>query len=219
MIQPLQHSLVKTGQPSRPMTTAIILLQAALLSLILTACGTGSRDNEVIISVEDQKMLLINKGKPVKTYPVSTSKFGLGSKNGSMCTPLGHMEVAKKIGSGAPSGAVFKSRKPTGEVLRVNAPGRDPIVSRILWLSGKQGGNRNTFSRLIYIHGTPEERHIGYKASYGCIRMKSRDVIHVYRRLAVGSKVHIIRGPLSSNAIANHSYAAQKEGYLPAAGN
>ena len=219
MIEALQHSLGKTGSESRPMTTAIILLQVTLLSLVLTACSSGSRDNEVIISVEDQKMLLVNKGKPVRTYPVSTSKFGLGSKNGSMCTPLGHMEVAKKIGGGAPVGTVFKSRKRTGEILRVNAPGRDPIVSRILWLNGKQGGNRNTFSRLIYIHGTPEERHIGYKASYGCIRMKSRDVIHVYRQLAVGSKVHIIRGPLSSNAIASHSYAARKEGYLPAAGN
>jgi hypothetical protein len=100
-------------------------------------------------------MLLVRDGKPVKTYPVSTSKFGIGSERGSNRTPLGRLEVARKIGDGAPTGMVFKSRRATGEVLKPNAPGRDPIVSRILWLHGTEGHNRNTFGRCVYIHGTP----------------------------------------------------------------
>ena len=193
-------------------------LSAIALAFFLNSCGNATPRKGVIISVKDQKMLLVNDGAPVKVYGISTSKFGLGSRKGSSRTPLGRMEVAKKIGKGAPSGAVFKSRRRTGEVIRPNAPGRDPIVSRILWLKGKQSGNRNTFGRFIYIHGTPEERHIGHPASYGCIRMKSRDVIDLYRHLAVGSKVNIIRGSLIGTR-EGKTYAASHEGYLPAAGN
>ncbi|MBT8036947.1 MAG: L,D-transpeptidase [Verrucomicrobiae bacterium] len=186
--------------------------------LCLTSCGQGDPRNGVIISVKDQKMLLVHNGAPVKTYGVSTSKFGLGSRRGSLHTPLGRMEVARKIGSGAPSGAVFKSRRRTGEVIKVNAPGRDPIVSRIIWLRGKQSRNRNTYARYIYIHGTPEERNIGHPASYGCIRMKSRDIIDLYRQLAIGSGVNIIRRSLM-HTNAGRDYAARNESYLPAAGN
>lgn len=195
-----------------------LLIICGCCSIFLSSCGNSGRHNSVIISVKDQKMLLLEKGEPVKTYPVSTSKFGLGNQRGSKRTPLGKMEVARKIGRGAPSGAVFKSRRRTGEVLRPNAPGRDPIVTRILWLRGKQLHNRNTYSRYIYIHGTPEERNIGHPASYGCIRMKSRHIIDLYRKLGVGSKVRIIRGSLYETH-AGRIYAARHEGYLPAAGN
>lgn len=217
-MEPLLRSLGKIRDQVKCLNKFIIEALACFVFLFLAACGSGSIDNAVIISVKDQKMLLINKGKPVKTYPVSTSKFGLGNTRGSMCTPLGHMEIAGKIGRGAPAGAVFKSRKRTGEILRVNAPGRDPIVSRILWLNGKQRSNSNTYSRLIYIHGTPEERSIGHKASYGCIRMKSRDVIAIYKQLAVGSRVQIIPGSLRNTPV-GQTHLAQTEGYLPAAGN
>ncbi len=175
---------------------ALILLG---LSLVLSSCGSSpshDRRNKMIVSVRDQRMMLVRDGDVVKTYPVSTSKFGLGSRSGSKRTPLGRMEVAKKIGGGAPSGAVFKSRRRTGEILRPNARGRDPIVTRILWLRGLDRWNRNTYGRYIYIHGTPEERKIGRPASYGCIRMKSRDVIDLYRRVGVGADVHIVRGGL-----------------------
>jgi lipoprotein-anchoring transpeptidase ErfK/SrfK len=137
-------------------------------------------------------MVLTDDGEFVKSYPVSTSKFGLGDRPGSKMTPLGTMEVAEKIGRGAPAGAVFKSRKRTGEVLRPNAPGRDPIVTRILWLRGTQTWNRNAFKRYIYIHGTPEEDKIGSRASYGCIRMKSRDVIDLFRRVPKGTRVIVV---------------------------
>lgn len=163
----------------------------------LSSCGT-SRDtrNKMLVSVKDQRMLLVRDGQPVKSYVISTSKFGLGSKPGSNCTPLGKMQVEKKIGHRQPTGMVFKSRRPTGEVLKPNAPGRDPIVSRILWLSGKERQNRNTFRRLIYIHGTPEEWRLGHPASYGCIRMGMKDVVDLYNRVGEGAEVRVFRGSL-----------------------
>jgi lipoprotein-anchoring transpeptidase ErfK/SrfK len=127
---------------------------------------------------------------------VSTSKFGVGSQPGSNRTPLGRMEIARKIGEGQPKGMVFKGRRPTGEILRPNAPGRDPVVSRILWLKGKDRHNSNTFNRLIYIHGTPEERRLGRPASYGCIRMGMRDVVDLYDRVGEGAEVRVIQDSL-----------------------
>ncbi|MBC7980750.1 MAG: L,D-transpeptidase [Armatimonadetes bacterium] len=150
----------------------------------------------MLVSVNDQKMVLLRDGKPIKTYKISTSKFGLGDKPGSNRTPLGRMKIAQKIGNGAPAGAVFKSRRPTGEVIRPNAPGRDPIVSRILWLTGTESANRNTFRRFIYIHGTPEMHRLGTPASYGCIRMGCSDVVDLYDRVGTGADVYIIRGSI-----------------------
>lgn len=191
-----------TGQK----TPRALLLQA-LLGLLaafgLSSCGNSSffgRDTQhkMIVSVTDQKMLLVKDGAPVKTYKVSTSKYGTGDKPGSNRTPLGHLRVAKKIGTTAPHGAVFKSRRPTGEILKPNSPGRDPIVTRILWLNGLEGRNRNAFKRTIYIHGTPEENRLGHPASYGCIRMSSRDVVDLYNRIGYGADVFIIHGPIQN---------------------
>jgi len=166
----------------------------------LNSCGPSvDTSNKVIVSVRDQKMLLLRDGKPIKAYKVSTSKFGLGDQPGSNRTPLGRMKVAKKIGTGAPAGAVFKSRRPTGEVLKPNAPGRDPIVSRILWLSGTDSNNRNAFRRFIYIHGTPEVYKLGRPASYGCIRMGCGDVVDLYNRVGQGADVYVVRGSLPSS--------------------
>ncbi|MCH7225831.1 L,D-transpeptidase family protein [Haloferula sp. A504] len=165
--------------------------------MLLSSCGGGKDTrNKMLVSVRDQRMLLVRDGKPVKSYAISTSKFGLGSQQGSNRTPLGRMEVAKKIGSGEPKGMVFKSRRPTGEILKPNAPGRDPIVSRIMWLSGKDWHNKNTFRRLIYIHGTPEEWRLGRPASYGCIRMGMKDVVDLYDRVGEGAEVRVFRGSL-----------------------
>ncbi len=168
-----------------------------LLTVVLAGCAQLDNRHVMHISVADQKMLLTDKGEAVATYPISTSKFGLSSAPGSYGTPLGKHRVVKKIGHGLPSGAVFKSRRFTGEVLPVDAPGRDPIVTRILWLDGKERHNRNSFGRYIYIHGTPEERNIGLPVSYGCIRMRSRDVIALFNRVGVGARVDIFREPLS----------------------
>lgn len=145
------------------------------------------------VSVPQQKLALYKSGKLVRKFPVSTSKFGEGSEPGSYRTPLGKMEVAEKIGSGKPAGAVFKSRKWTGEIVKPNSRGRDPIVSRVLWLRGLERKNKNTYKRCIYIHGTAAERDIGQRASYGCIRMKSKDIIDLYRNVGEGAKVFIVK--------------------------
>lgn len=165
--------------------------------------------NEVIVSVKDQKLMLLQNGAKVTTYPVSTSKFGLGDGFGRMTTPVGVMRVAQKIGDHAPSGAVFHNRRFTGEILRPNAPGRDPIITRILWLRGVEAENAHAFARAIYIHGTPEEKKIGRPASYGCIRMKSKDVAALYSQLPVGAVVQVVPGKLPSVKKARVVYKIQ----------
>src|SRR5215471_5955297 len=152
--------------------------------------------NQLIISVPDQKLMLVQNGGKVATYPVSTSMFGLGDAWGRMTTPLGYLAVEKKIGDNAPTGAVFHNRRLTGEVLQPNAPGRDPITTRIIWLRGLEAQNAHAFQRCIYIHGTPEEKKIGRPASYGCIRMKSKDVAELYNQVPLGALVQIIPDPL-----------------------
>jgi hypothetical protein len=170
-------------------------LCALAIAFMLAACAKD-RIHTMVVSVPEQRMALYRKGELVRVYDVSTSKFAISSVEGTNGTPLGKMEIAKKIGDRQPAGMKFKSRKPTGEVVPVNAPGRDPIVSRILWLKGLEDQNRNTYSRYIYIHGTPEERTIGTPSSYGCVRMRSRDVIELYDIVGNGAGVDIVNSPL-----------------------
>src|SRR5205809_7759214 len=148
--------------------------------------------SQLIVSVRDQKLMLVQNGGKVATYPVSTSMFGLGDAWGRMTTPLGYLAVEKKIGDNVPTGAVFHNRRFTGEILQPNAPGRDPVITRIIWLRGLEAQNAHAFQRGIYIHGTPQEKTIGRPASYGCIRMKSSDVAALYNRVPVGAVVQII---------------------------
>ena len=145
----------------------------------------------LIISIRDQKLMFVENGGRVAIYPVSTSKYGVGDFRGKMTTPLGYLMVAKKIGDNAPVGAVFHHRRLTGEVLQPNAPGRDPVTTRIIWLSGLEAQNAQAFRRGIYIHGTPEEKTIGRPASYGCIRMKAADVAVLYNEIPLGALVQI----------------------------
>ena len=171
----------------------------AAFSIILASCAAPRDvDHHIVVSVHDQKLALIEKGNLIATYPVSTSKFGLSDRPGSFGTPVGELEVADKIGDGAPAGAVFKDRRRTGEVIPVDAPGRDPIVTRIIWLRGRETRNTNAFRRDIYIHGTPEERNIGRPASYGCIRMRSVDIINLYSQVGQGAQVSIMQSPLTA---------------------
>ncbi len=145
----------------------------------------------VAVTLCDQKLTLFKGGKKVKDYSISSSKFGIGNKNGSNCTPLGIHAVSQKNGEGQPQGMVFKGCKPTGEVVDVDAAGRDPVVTRVIQLAGMEKGNSSTHRRRIYIHGTPEERFIGRPASYGCIRMKSDDVVDLFGRVHRGMPVAI----------------------------
>ncbi len=166
-------------------------------ALILASCAAPPDiEHHIVVSVREQKLALLEKGKLVATYPVSTSKFGLGDRPGSYGTPLGELEIADKIGDGAPAGTVFKDRRRTGEIIPVDAPGRDPIVTRIIWLRGREAQNANAFGRDIYIHGTPEERNIGRPVSYGCIRMRSTDIINLYSIVGRGAQVSIVDLPL-----------------------
>jgi L,D-transpeptidase catalytic domain len=172
-----------------------------LLHLIGSICFCavvfgGARDSSaataIVVSIADQKLALIENGTPLAQFPISTSKFGVGDRPGSYATPLGLLEVASKIGANAPLGTVFKSRIRTGEILRPNARGRDPIVTRIIWLRGLEKCNARAYDRAIYIHGTPVERMIGRPASYGCIRMRSRDVASLFALVNVGTKIAIM---------------------------
>ena len=172
------------------MVRRLSLLLLSLVSFLPALRAEGP--SRVIISVRDQKLMLVENGAKLATYPVSTSKFGVGDSWGRMTTPLGFLQVAEKIGDHAPVGAVFRNRRFTGEIIKPNAPGRDPVITRIIWLRGLQAENAHAFSRCIYIHGTPEEKYIGRPASYGCIRMKSSDVAALYAQLPLGTIVEIV---------------------------
>jgi hypothetical protein len=168
---------------------------AVILSVISAtsafALAPVDTSDQLIVSVRDQKLMLVRNGGKVAVYPISTSMFGLGDALGRMTTPLGWLAVEKKIGDNAPVGAVFHNRRLTGEILQPNAPGRDPITTRIIWLRGLEAQNAHAFQRCIYIHGTPEEKNIGRPASYGCIRMKSKDVAELYEQVSLGAVVQI----------------------------
>jgi len=193
------------------LTVPIAVLTAAVLSSAPAAAAPS-----IVVSVPDQTLALVDKGVVTARFPVSTSKFGLGDNPNSYATPLGSMEIASKIGGNAPMGAVFKSRKLTGEVLPPNARGRDPIVTRILWLRGLEKGNARAFSRNIYIHGTPVEKLIGRPVSYGCIRMRSRDVARLFGAVSVRTKVAVLNTRLN-RAVAQAALQANTGGVRLAA--
>src|SRR5947207_13042882 len=181
-----------------------------LVALFLASCAAPDTQHHIVISTRDQKLAVLDRGTLLTMYPVSTSKFGLGDYLRSSRTPLGELEVAKKIGDNAPPGCVFKDRIRTGEIVAPNSPGRDPIVTRILWLRGREAQNAHAFGRYIYIHGTPEERLIGTPASYGCIRMRSSDVIQLNNVVGTGAGVTIVNVPLAMavpSLVSAHSMA------------
>jgi lipoprotein-anchoring transpeptidase ErfK/SrfK len=166
-------------------------LVLVLVSLGWSRAVAAPLSADMIVSVPDQALALVDRGKLIAQYSISTSKFGTGDSSASYRTPLGTLFVSAKIGDRLPPGAVIKNRIPTGEIVAVNAPGRDPIVSRVIWLRGMEAQNQKARDRCIYIHGTPEERRIGKPASFGCIRMRSRDIIDLYDRVHIGTHVLI----------------------------
>ena len=173
---------------------------AFLLFVLIAVGGRGFASSGIpmiVVSVPDQRLAVVENGVCIAKYSVSTSKFGVGDRPRSFATPLGMLQVAAKVGGNAPVGAVFHGQRRTGEILRPNAPGRDPIVTRILHLRGLEAQNCRAFGRGIYIHGTAEEYRIGRPASYGCIRMKSRDVVRLFDSVPVGAKVEIVTARLS----------------------
>lgn len=154
----------------------------------------------VVVSIAAQRLYLMQSGRLLKTYPVSTSAFGPGAREGSNQTPPGLHRIKQMIGEGAPSGMVFKARKPTGRIAEIikdpiDVP-EDDVTTRVMWLEGlepgvNQGGKVDSYKRYIYIHGTPEEGLIGRPASHGCVRMLNADVIDLFARLGEGTLVYI----------------------------
>ena len=163
--------------------------------------GQSPDNNIVLVNINQQTLHLYRNNELTKSYPISSSKFGIGNQAESFKTPLGVHRVAKKIGDGAPAGTIFKARVNTGktaEIITTNAASKDDYVtSRILWLEGLEPGKNkgegiDSFQRYIYIHGTAEEGRIGQPASRGCIRMRNIDAIELFDLLETGTLVNII---------------------------
>jgi L,D-transpeptidase YbiS len=149
-----------------------------------------SAQPKIHISVSKQELSLKLGRKKLAAFPISTSRFGLGTKEGSMKTPTGSFRIAEKIGDGMPVGTVFKSRRPvkaTKQMLRDD----DLVMTRILWLDGTGPANANTYERFIYIHGTNHEEQIGEPASHGCIRMRNTDLVELFDRVGIDTPVMI----------------------------
>lgn len=155
----------------------------------------------ITVSIPAQQLFLFDdKGREVRRYPVSTASKGPGEQRGSFCTPRGRHLVRAKIGSLVPENTVFVARRPTGEVwtpeLAAQFPGRDWMLTRLLWLSGTQPGfNRlgqvDTMRRYIYIHGSPDTACMGVPGSIGCIRMHNHDLIDLFDRVPAYTRVDI----------------------------
>ncbi len=158
-------------------------------------------DSKIIVNVRTQVLSYHSEDGLEKKYTISTALKGLGEEEGSECTPRGWHLIHQKIGEKDPSGTVYVGRKPTGEIysqeLAKAHPERDWILTRILWLSGLEegknlGGTVDTLSRYIYIHGCPDEIELGRPSSHGCVRMHSADIIDLFDRVVVGTKVLLI---------------------------
>jgi lipoprotein-anchoring transpeptidase ErfK/SrfK len=155
----------------------------------------------IVVSIARQRLALFDDaGRRMRVYPVSTAARGAGEQNGSLQTPRGKHLIRAKIGAGSPPGAVFIARRPSGEIhspeLAARHPGRDWMLTRILWLSGCEPGfNRlggvDTMRRFIYIHGAPDTEPMGRPGSHGCIRMRSADVAELFDLVPVYTPVEI----------------------------
>lgn len=157
----------------------------------------------VVVNLDAQTLTLYQGDRALAVYPVSSARNGAGERNGSGCTPRGLHRVRIRIGEGEPEGAVFRGRRPTGEIysaeLAAAEPKRDWILTRILWLTGcesgrNRGGCSDTLRRYIYIHGCPDTEPMGVPLSHGCIRMRNRDLIELFDAVPNGTLVDIRGG-------------------------
>lgn len=157
---------------------------------------------KITIHIPTQTLTLFDdSGKSLRSYSVSTGANGVGEENGSFCTPRGRHVIRAKIGAGQPENAVFVKRRPTGEIytpeLGAQQPGRDWILTRILWLCGKERGyNRfgscDTMRRYIYIHGTPDSVELGKPGSRGCVRMRNSELLELFDKVQTGTEVEVV---------------------------
>ena len=154
----------------------------------------------IIVSIEEQRLVLLEDLNIVFDVSIATARNGPGELSGSECTPRGRHYIRAKIGADCPLNSVFVARRPTGEIyseqLRASHPGRDWILTRIMWLCGlergkNRGGNVDTMRRYVYIHGCPDEDAMGIPSSHGCIKMRNNEVIELFNRVAVATPVII----------------------------
>ena len=148
-----------------------------------------SARTKIDISIRDQRLTLSRDGEGILSYPISSSRFGIGTEEGSMKTPLGNFRIAEKIGDGAAPGTIFKTRVALGREDPLPDT-EDFVTTRILWLDGMDEENANTRDRFIYIHGTKHEDKIGTPDSHGCIRMRAADVIELFE--LVDETTHVV---------------------------
>lgn len=185
------------GEMSRPARTQEI---RESIEKLKTGFGLQSGELAIVINPERQELYLIRDEQILKTYLISTGEAGIGSKKGSRMTPPGTHRIAEKIGDGAPIGASFKGREPTGFIrpiftVETNFPW-DSILTRILWLDGREnglnrGGDVDSYSRYIYIHGTQKEWMLGQPSSNGCIKMRNGELIELFNSVPLNTLVEI----------------------------
>ncbi|MCD6454217.1 MAG: L,D-transpeptidase [Candidatus Aminicenantes bacterium] len=162
----------------------------------LLAFGLKKDETFIVICIDTQRLLIVENSRILKKYIISTSKYGTGNEKNSYKTPFGVHRIYKKIGDNVPLGGIFVGRKFTGRIARI-PDSADLITTRILWLEGlepnkNRGKNVDTRERYIYIHGTPEEDKIGIPSSKGCIRMKNKDIIELFKYVEEGTLLYIL---------------------------
>jgi len=171
-----------------------------IIILLFSAVNISAMTYKIDIDISQQRLYLKQNDDLIKSYPISSSKYGEGSTENSNMTPLGLHVIKEKIGTDVPINTLFISRINTKRTVNIensrNKTKDDHITSRILWLDGlEEGKNKgqgvDSYSRYIYIHGTHEEGLIGEKASHGCIRMLNNDVIDLYNYVNIGTEVYI----------------------------
>ncbi|MBI4667873.1 MAG: L,D-transpeptidase [Elusimicrobia bacterium] len=180
-----ERNSVPDVTPLRGFNRPLALPRGALRS---GAADGGVPVNYLLVDVKSQTLFLIHGQKVKAVYPISTSKFGTGSRKNSFKTPLGIHQIVKKIGANAPWGRIFKDRRDMGKNWDGQTTDKNLILSRILRLAGlepgiNQGGKIDTFKRYIYIHGTNHEQSISKPASHGCILMKNKDIIELFDKI------------------------------------
>ena len=177
-------------------------MQPKPITTVSSPCNKSPIKTRIEIDISEQKLFLHctykqGEQEEIKTYPVSTSKFGIGSTANTNKTPLGLHRIENKIGDGAPINTIFKARQSTGRIAKINGEGdHDYVTTRIMWLKGLEPGKNSgsgidSYKRYIYIHGTADENKIGKPASHGCIRMYNSDVIDLFNKVSEGTEVYI----------------------------
>ncbi len=155
-------------------------------------------ERRLVVDSSKQIALLYRKGSVFRRYVVSTGATGLGCTPGSNCTPHGKLVVVEKIGDGVREGSIFRSRKATGEVWTPDplnplaSTQEDLVLTRILWLGGKESHNANTLERCVYLHGTNHEKLLGTPVSHGCIRVSNKDILELFDLLQLGDEVEVV---------------------------